>query len=657
VEGTVRDERGRPVPDMLIAAGGAQTVSLADGSFVLDGLPVGEHTLVAYHVNGRDTTFQHRVKVAANGMTPVPIQVRSRPLVPVQFTLVAPGDTMPGAPVRLVGNLYALGNTFGDLGGSLSVLSSRAPALRPEKNGHYTLTLQLPAGAEVRYKYTLGDGFWNAEHDDEGHFVVRHIVVPPQGGQFTDRVITWRSGNERPVWFEVLVPPETPPGDAVDVQFDVGIPLPPLPMWPLGGHKWGYFLSGPTNVAAEMRYRFCRNEQCGVADQANASGARGGKRFSFMLAPQKLENKVQWQWWQGAPHEATLPHQVKPRPRGFWSGVGLMPAYRPAWQPYMGRAMAEVRRLHAHWVVLTPTWTATKALGEELWVPRPGFDPLVVDIVNTAEEAQRRGLHMALYPTVRFPQGEAAWWGERTRDFGWWLTWFNRYMAFARHFARVAQDTHAAALVLGGAWVQPAMVGGTLPNGQPAGTPADAEQRWRAILAEVRHLYHGPVYWALPLDMLRHPPRFLEAVDGVVVLWSPGLGKNPATWPNASAALLSGEVQPFAEKVHKPLVLAVAYPSAAGAQGGCVPVEENGCLPQVKLFPRTAVAHHTVVDLKRQQAAYAALLATINEDAPWVQGVVSMDFYPPAALQDPSASVYGKPASEVLRWWFSQWTP
>ncbi len=656
VEGTVLDEQGHPVADMVITAGGVQTVSLADGSFVLDGLPVGEHTLVAYHIDGRYTSFQHRVKIAAHSMTPAPIQVTSRPLVPVQFTVITPDDTVPGAPVRLVGNLYALGNTYGDQGGSLSVLSSRAPTLQPAGERRYTLTLQLPVGAEVRYKYTLGDGFWNAEHDAEGKFVVRHLIVPPQGGQFTDQVTTWHSGDKHAVWFEVNVPPETPAGDVVDIQFDVGLPLPPLPMWPLREHQWGYLLSGPTNVASEIRYRFCRNEQCGVADQQDAAGPRGGGHFDFTLTPQQLEDDIRWQWWQNAPQANPPQKQVQPRPSGFWSGIGLMPAYRPTWQPYMGRAMAEIRRLHARWVVLTPTWTATSPNDAVLWVPRLGTDPLVTDITAMSAEAQRRGLHTALYPTIRFPQSKATWWGEQTHDFMWWMAWFNRYTAFARHFARLAQQTQASALVLGGAWVQPALVGGTLPNGQPAGTPADANRRWRAILTEVHHLYAGPVYWALPLEALRQPPPFLDAVDGIVVLWSPNLGGDPGGWPAASAALLQSDLQPFAKAVGKPIVLAVAYPSAAGVAGGCVPAAKGTCLPQEQLFPHTPTAHRIGVALARQRAAYAALLAAVN-DAPWVQGVVSMDFYPPAALQGPSASVYGKPAADVLRWWFSQWTP
>jgi hypothetical protein len=44
------------------------------------------------------------------------------------------------------------------------------------------------------------------------------------------------------------------------------------------------------------------------------------------------------------------------------------------------------------------------------------------------------------------------------------------------------------------------------------------------------------------------------------------------------------------------------------------------------------------------------LVATGQRD--WVSGIISTGYYPPAALTDKSASVHGKPAEEVLAYWF-----
>ena len=110
--------------------------------------------------------------------TPVNFTMTPAQMVNVIFTISFPANTIQNAPIRLAGNLYQLGNTFGDLQGGLSTVTTRMPLLSPLPDGRSTLSLMLPAGADIRYKYTLGDGFWNAEHSTDGAFVVRQLIVP-----------------------------------------------------------------------------------------------------------------------------------------------------------------------------------------------------------------------------------------------------------------------------------------------------------------------------------------------------------------------------------------------------------------------------------------------------------------------------------------------
>ncbi len=659
IHGVVTDKQGNPLPDVLVTAGGEHTFTLADGSFLLENLPTGTHNLVAYALDGRYKPFQQLAIVAANAATGAKIVMETAPLVPVQFIMVPPRDTMPGAPIRLAGNLFTLGNTFADLGGGLSTLANRMPVLQPMDDGRYSITLQLPAGADVRYKYTLGDGFWNAEHDAQGHFVTRELIVPPKGTVVTDIVHTWESGGMHSVWFETTIPENTPPGDSVDLQLNPAVWTPPLPMWYLGDNRWGYLLSSPTNVAAELRYRFCRDEQCIAATEASYPGPNPtGRLFNFTYTPQQIFDEIQWHWWKGAPDSTQPQPQAEPKPREttFWRGVALVPDYAPAWQPYMGRAMAEIRSLHTNWVVLTPTWSATLAT-PPVWEPHPGVDPMVADIAQNASQAHNNGLHIALFPTVRFKQGQDAWWESGTHDFPWWVSWFDRYHAFTRHFALVAEQTQADVLILGGQWVQPAILGNPLPNGEASGVPADAEQRWREIIAEAHAYYHGPIYWALPLEALNNPPAFLDAVDGIYLLWTPHLETtaDAKALLQDTAKILDKKVKPLAEELDKPIVLAVVYPSASGAQGACV-IFESACLPSEALYPTHVLAQQIRPDMHVQNTAYEALLEAVNT-RPWISGVVSADFYPPAQLQGPSPSVHGKPAQNTLSWWFAQWTP
>jgi hypothetical protein len=50
---------------------------------------------------------------------------------------------------------------------------------------------------------------------------------------------------------------------------------------------------------------------------------------------------------------------------------------------------------------------------------------------------------------------------------------------------------------------------------------------------------------------------------------------------------------------------------------------------------------------------YQALMMAVNERA-WLGGFVSRGYYPPAAMQDASDSLYGKPAEDELWYWFGR---
>jgi len=162
---------------------------------------------------------------------------------------------------------------------------------------------------------------------------------------------------------------------------------------------------------------------------------------------------------------------------GFVTGVALAPTYSPVWPAYMQAGLQEIRHhLHARWLFLTPTWSATR-INLPVFEPVPGYDPLWQDVVTLNALARQADLQVAFYPMLRFPTTADDWWAQAARDFGWWNAWFARYRDFALNFADAAAATGAQILVLGGEWVAPALPGGLLPNGQAAGVPADADLR------------------------------------------------------------------------------------------------------------------------------------------------------------------------------------
>jgi hypothetical protein len=57
------------------------------------------------------------------------------------------------------------------------------------------------------------------------------------------------------------------------------------------------------------------------------------------------------------------------------------------------------------------------------------------------------------------------------------------------------------------------------------------------------------------------------------------------------------------------------------------------------------------LDLEEQAMAYFALAGAINEQD-WIGGLISRGYYPPVILQDKSTSIHGKPAADILEFWY-----
>ncbi len=82
---------------------------------------------------------------------------------------------------------------------------------------------------------------------------------------------------------------------------------------------------------------------------------------------------------------------------------------------------------------------------------------------------------------------------------------------------------------------------------------------------------------------------------------------------------------------------------------------DANCLTYSSVYPPISSPEQYTLDLQTQAEIYSAFLAVVNE-RPWIDGVVSQGFYPPAALQDASSSIHGKPASEIIWYWYSGWS-
>ncbi len=142
-------------------------------------------------------------------------------------------------------------------------------------------------------------------------------------------------------------------------------------------------------------------------------------------------------------------------------------------------------------------------------------------------------------------------------------------------------------------------------------------------------------------------------MDEIYLTWSASLSKTGSSQTTELSAemgrLLDQDVLKFKEKIKKPILLAVSYPSVKGASQGCVQIAAH-CLAGDAIRLETVPASVTP-DLNEQAAVYAAILNAVNNRS-YIDGLIARGFYPPVVLQDVSSSIFGKPASDVLWYWF-----
>lgn len=659
IMGQVNDQNtNQPLAGLMVAAGGAQTLTASDGSFLLEGLPPGTHNLVIYSLDGAYRTFQQGATVAADSTTPAPIQVSAAPLIKMVFIASMPENTIPAVPIRMAGNLLQLGNTFADLSGGISTLASRMPVLSMMPDKRYSITLSLPAGADIRYLYTMGDGMWNTELTAEEKPNIRQLIVPEDSEIVEDSIQSWNSTQAAPITFDLTVPANTPAEDFVSIQFH---PIygwtEPIPMWRLGNNRWAYILNSPQHLIGSISYRYCRNNQCGSADDSQTMGSSTlGFPLTASKTPQTITDVITSWAWVNDPGEPLQVDTSHINARGnFIAGIELSESYHPSWTPLMPTTLKDISEIHNNWIILDPSWTATRN-NPAVFESVTGQDPLWSDTMAEITEIKNQGYNVALFPVIKTSSEWADWWIEAPRNFAWWQVWFEHYRAYILNYADMAARSNAQALILGGDWLEPALPKGTLADGSPSGVPEDVEIRWRNIIEEVRTRYNGPIFWAITYDQaVKNPPPFLDRFDALYLLWSVRLSDNAnATVPELQTEiirLIDNGLLPLQVIFRKPLVIALAYPSADGAVKGCAPDVEGNCYDFAALSRPNQDIPGINIDLQEQVDIYNGMLNAINQRA-WIAGIVSRGYYPPARLQDKSISIHGKPVEDLLANWF-----
>jgi hypothetical protein len=151
------------------------------------------------------------------------------------------------------------------------------------------------------------------------------------------------------------------------------------------------------------------------------------------------------------------------------------------------------------------------------------------------------------------------------------------------------------------------------------------------------------------------PVNVLKDADNVYLLWSIKLSTaatpSKADMINEAGNLLDTNVFPFQSQVGKPFIIGLSYTASNSSATGCIPNGSNGCFDWTALNRPNADLANVNLDLQQQVDIYDAMFNAINGRS-WVSGFVSRGYFAPVALQDKSASIHGKPASDLLWYWF-----
>lgn len=631
LNGIVHDSKSnQPLPDVLINVAGHQTFTDMTGRFVLNDLPVGVHYLSAVSIDGSHVTFQQQANLVAGLSTPAVIQMTPLPQIKVTLNLAPLSDAV-GAPVRVAGNYAQCGAIFNEY--SQGSYASRMPLMSRNEDGSYSIQLNLFAGSILRYKYTLGNGYINAERDQNGVLVLRTITLPNQDVVIADEVATWRIDNQQPTTIIAQAPTSTPPEDNVSIQFFTNHAHQPIPMWPMDNNQFMILFFGSSSLGT-VTYRFVRNDQADLS--VDPVSTASPYRVEYIAdTPQTIQIES-WTSWE---NNETTPISANGVEASRLTGVELMPVFQPSYLSLFRQLPEELKKLGINWLILTPSWKVIEREG----LPYLEFDasnaPLLSELAEIVALAKSSGFTVALYPQITFPGSSLQnWWDYSEKSLLWWQQWYAEYERFVMSYSQFANVNGIDQLILGGSGVEASLPGAIKTSGSNFGTPKTAEQLWVDLLTKVNTYYTGQVLFGIPAnDGNLSTYSFFDQVDGFYLALS-NQDLLPYGYDQYTVGTyLDGTVFAFFESVEKPLFFGI---NAASLTSSRVDSETGDDLLISPYDPQYGAGN---VDLATQDYFYQVYTSVLAQRG-WVSGISTRGFFPVLKLTDFSSSIYGKPA-------------
>lgn len=654
VSGYIFDGKSEvPLSEIMVFINGQQTTTMADGYYEIKDVPLGEYNLAALHPNGSYKTFQQGAVIAENSITPASFGMEAADLVEVTFIASPPENETTNGEVRFISNLYSLGNTYNEQSGTVSVLASNAPVMELQSNGDYAITLNLPEDFDLQYKYSLGDGFINAEHAEDGSYLVRQYLVPGRNSKVNNKIHSWFSSGNQEITFSLTVPDNTPENDVVSIQFNPFVWMEPVPMQEIGSNKWTFTLYGPLEYLDNAQFRFCRNYQCGKADDALTSGENAPGYLLKLSESAMTEIDYDLEAWAGLPFYdySFSPQAISASHSIYFKGIEIEPGFAKKSAATFNWGIVNSAVYGANLFLLTPTWSTHSNYMET----SVGDDLLFEDWNKISAYAEELDLTIGLYPQPDFEISAVSYWDSAPFSYNWWHTWFDQYERYVLKYADYAQSQGIQTLIIGGSRISPAFPYGNKLDGNSSNTPYDFKDRWNGLIDTIRTKFSGQLFFALsPANDMSDAMDMLTKVDALYVELDMAITDSTTADLNqlrsGVSSLITGDIYKLYASAQKPVILGINYASVDGSTTGCLNFSDS-CEKYTKSQDNAFVS----VDLVEQAQAYQAIIEeAINHN--WIYGLVSKGYNPSVSANDNTASIQDKPASIVVTHYFNSIT-
>lgn len=649
ITGQVIDQAtNAPIPNLLISVGGSQEITSSDGTFIVNQLVPGVHNLVIYSMDGSYATFQQGALIAEDANTPVLVYLERRPTTRVRFEVTLPRDHPKDTPLRFISNLSQLGNAYTDLSSGSAGSAVNYPTMTRVSNNRYFIELDLPVGMHLRYKYSFGDGFWNTELSSDGNFITRdHIIREDE--TIRDHVVSFSVPRIIPVKISVKVPDYTPTQEKVYIQFKPFDWTEPLPMISRGSGIWEYTLYSPMQFTDSLEYRFCRNGLCEIT----VGETTGTTAITPLAEAQSITNTVvEWKDLTALTIDSSeyLAFETITTRPDFWAGVEFAPSYIPGWRATITGGLNFSQQLGGDYVILSPTWTAGNSNQPSLSIDQ-GKDLLWHELMTMINHVTISGQKTILYPKINYTQGAANYYSSDQWSEEFKSSWYEQYQRFLYHHADMAQIMELEGLVI----AEP-----SVPYLEYAQHSIDtsaiqrelSQEQWSTIISGLRHRFDGKLIGVVVIGSnTSYVPAWLDQVDMVYVLFSPALDLNEASVNEIRQffdSMMDTRVKPLVAESGQPVLIGISYPSSDQAQFG-MPTSNTFQLITPGSTNQTTIDLES--DLKLQAKIYSAVIQSCAA-RDWIHGFFSRGYYPYVELQDASSSIYRKPASEILWFWY-----